>query len=121
MTSLILPLVVLLVLGFLLAATNPSISAHLTELYSDWPDIDAFDTVLGTDYFGYIGAWFGELGAKFTAFMSLIGAVTIFPEISLYGQTMDASGSIIMGLVNIAFLSWFGFAVWERLPMMGGP
>lgn len=102
-----------------MTSANPNIDVYLDGIYSEWPDIASFNTILGTDYFGYVSAWFDELASKFSSLMALIGAFTIFPEISLYGQTMTVADNPIMGLINVGILGWLGFAVWERLPFMG--
>lgn len=102
---------------FITSGVNTGFNTHIATLTAPMPEIDDFDTILGTDYFGYLGAWLGAIGAKIGAFFGAVTNLFITPELTMYGQTVDLTA---IAMVNVAMIAFMAFGVYTLIAQMVG-
>lgn len=100
------PILYIVILGFITSQANTLFAESVEDFQAAWPDIDDFDTILGTDYFAYLGALFSEFFSKMAAFFTAGFALLLPWDIELYGQTVNtgAFAVINLGMVSLVVL-----------------
>lgn len=113
------PIIWLLAAGAFLAGTSAVIDNELSTMFGPWPDADDFDTILGTDYLGYLAAIIWSALLRIGAAFAVLAAVTVWPSFELYGQTATPASHPWLVAVQAVPLVWLLVANWERIPYIG--